>query len=285
MFKKAIISIIFFSLFTSLLLIPSDAHSLRIILKRVVLEGGKRAENLTLINASQEPLTYRLEWRHLVMTETQGLNEVAREDLPPNVRPSADFVRYAPRRVTIPPASAQTVRLILRMPAGVEDGEYRSHLSIRQEVDPQELRAKLKDEFNFSDNTVAMGVTMLPGITIPVIVRKGNLDADIDITGARAEAIKGGSIIKTSIDLARTGNKSTYGDFDFLCNPGDNAYPLTTKSGVAVYTEIERKTSNFRLRVPKDEAPCRNMIIRYTEMDGVKGEPVEIMDEIQVAVQ
>lgn len=284
MHKKIIIITLFIALFAPFLLISNDSNSaLRMILKRVVLEGGKRAENLTLINSSDEQKTYRLEWRQMVMTPDDGLMHVDKADLPENVKPSSDFIRYSPRRVTIPPRSTQIVRLALRMPAGVEDGEYRSHLWVRQEVNPEKLRRKYMEENPVAEGKFGIGVTMLPGVTLPVIVRKGNLDARLNIEEAFVK-IQGGEI-QTAMNLVRSGNKSTYGDLDFICNPEGEAYALSSRSGIAVYTELDSKKVSFNLKMPENEKPCKSMLIRYTEMDNFNGDPVEVMDEVVVPVR
>ncbi|MCI5060767.1 MAG: hypothetical protein MRY79_06825, partial [Alphaproteobacteria bacterium] len=51
----------------------NSADALRITLKRIVFEGPKRAEVLTLINNSNEEKTYRVAWRHFRMTPDKSL--------------------------------------------------------------------------------------------------------------------------------------------------------------------------------------------------------------------
>ena len=41
---------------------------------------------------------------------------------------AADLVRYSPRQVELAPGEVQTVRIQIRKPEGLKDGEYHSHL-------------------------------------------------------------------------------------------------------------------------------------------------------------
>lgn len=282
--KKIISVFVVFSIFVGLVGYAQEAHSLRLILKRVVFEGPKRAEVLTLINATDKPQSYRLEWRHLVMKEEGGLDDVSVENLPPEVRPSKDFIRYAPRRVTLAPKSSQQVRMMLRLPADVEDGEYRSHLWIRREANVEKLTANPNGDGEARrKGKVNIGMKLLPGITIPVIVRKGNLTATANISNASAR-LEGNDVV-VSFDVNREGGRSTYGDIDMFCNSGNNGYSLRSAKGVAVYAEINRKAFSYKISAPEGEDRCRNLLIRYTQTDGYDGDPVRVLAEANISVQ
>ena len=49
------------------------------------------------------------------------------------------MIRYAPRRVTVPPGGSQQIRILLRRPRDLEPGEYRSHLWIVTEQAAKEF--------------------------------------------------------------------------------------------------------------------------------------------------
>lgn len=81
-----------------------------------------------------------------------------------------------PRSVALSPGEAQTVRLQVRAPSGTGEGEYRSHLyfrSVRDQKQPAERTA--------ADTTLGLRLTPIYGITIPVIVRLGTLDINVDV--------------------------------------------------------------------------------------------------------
>jgi P pilus assembly chaperone PapD len=91
---------------------------------------------------------------------------------PPNAEKAAlSLVRYAPRRVTLPPNQPQSIRVGLNPADTLPDGEYRVHMLFRAIPKTQAVT----DEANASE----LKIQLIPlyGITIPIIVRKGDLTA------------------------------------------------------------------------------------------------------------
>ncbi len=50
-----------------------DAYAIRLTMKRVVFEGAKRSDVLTIVNDSKEDQVYRLGWNNMVMGEAKAL--------------------------------------------------------------------------------------------------------------------------------------------------------------------------------------------------------------------
>ncbi len=280
-FKYIMAFVLCFAL--SFSLVSSEAYSLRLVLKRVVFEGPKRSEVLTLINASDEAETYRLLWRDMIMTPDKGLEAVEEGALPDNVKPAKDYIKYAPRRVTLGPNSSQQIRMALRMPSDVPDGEYRSHLWIRKEAAIDKLRVNEDGEREITGaNKRSVEIVLLPGITVPVIARKGNLEVRTGISDASARRV--GSEYLINFTLLREGQKSTYGDIDFICNPNGQTYELRAARGIAVYTELNAKPVNFKFKVVPEQPACRELRIRYVQTDGFAGDDLAVYAETIIPV-
>ncbi|MEW6046952.1 MAG: hypothetical protein AB1609_10780, partial [Bacillota bacterium] len=99
---------------------------LRVVPTRVVFEGNKRTGAVNVINTGTETATYRIMFVQRRMREDGSFEPI---DTPaPGERFAHQLVYFAPKMVVLPPGSRQTVRLQLRTPAGLEPGEYRSHL-------------------------------------------------------------------------------------------------------------------------------------------------------------
>lgn len=258
-----------------------DASALRITLKRIVFEGPKRAESITIINPADEEVTYRIGWRHFAMTEDKALEPVrSGEPLPPGIKPVTDMVRFAPRRFTVPPRSSQQIRLMFRAPKGLEDGEYRSHLWVRPEANIADLK---KSDGQSGSSGGGVSLTMLTGVTMPVIVRKGNLQASVQFDEISAR--RNGNNIDLGFALVREGTKSLYGDVVYTCNDGLNGYELRKNRGVAMYTESSRRRFNVSAEQPADVAACREIRLRFVETDGFSGKELGVLAESVVAVQ
>ena len=81
-------------------------------------------------------------------------------------------------------------------------------------------------------------LTPIYGVTIPVIVRLGNLEAKAALSNVRKVEEHGKPAI--SLDISRTGDRSTYGELRVL--KAGVAEPIALLRGVAVYTEVGQRS-------------------------------------------
>ena len=256
--------ILFALAFTAALIDFSPANSLAVTVKRIIFEGNQRAEVLTIINNSDQDETFRIGWIHYVMNQSGVLEPVDVEDLPENVMPAADMVRYSPRRVSVKARESQRIRILLRMPGGLEDGEYRSHLWIRTEPDVERL-TRSGDEFRENSNSKrSVSIEMLPGLTMPIIVRKGNLDATAAIQNLQVSQSPG--FVNINYDLVREGGRSIYGDVKYICNSGSpSQYVIKESRGVGVYTDTNIRRFSIKTERPADKGACSSLTVDFAE--------------------
>src|SRR6478672_1479216 len=155
---------------------------------RVVLDGRHGTE-IILNNIGDEPATYRISVEFRRMTPEGTLVDVA--DPNAEEKAAADMIVYAPRRVTLAPHQPQSIRIAARPPQGLPDGEYRVHLLFRA-IPPSKPVAA-------SDAQSAKGLSfqLIPvyGVTIPVIVRLGNLEATTAISHVALDKKNGKPVI------------------------------------------------------------------------------------------
>jgi P pilus assembly chaperone PapD len=196
---------------------------------RVVLDS-RRGTEVILNNIGDEVATYRVTAELRRMTPDGKLVDVEA----PNDREKAaqEMLLYAPRRVTLPPNQPQAIRLSARAPAGLPDGEYRVHMLFRAVPPPRPLAAPQKVE------GVAFALTPIYGVTIPVIVRLGNLQAKAAVSNVRKVDASGKPAI--ALDISRSGDRSTFGDIRVL--KAGVANPIALLRGIAVYTEIGERS-------------------------------------------
>lgn len=234
-----------------------DAYAVKITMKRVIFEGTKRAEVLTLINNTAEEQTYRLGWRNMRLTEDAGLKEIPEGETPADIKFADQMVIFAPRRVVIPPGGSQQVRLMLRKPKDLAEGEYRSHLWVRPEAEAVKFEAKPAE-----DGKSAVQIKMLAGLSLPVFVRQGQMTATAKFESASARQADGK--LKIDLVLSRQGNRSLYGDLDFICTGGEEKV-IRQMRGIAIYPELTQRRFNFTFSLPKEGLPgCPAMRIVYT---------------------
>ena len=197
---------------------------------RLVLDGRKGTE-IILNNIGDEPATYRVSVEFRRMTEKGDLVEVPTPSAADKA--AEDMIVYAPRKVTLAPHEPQAIRIAARAPQGLPDGEYRVHMLFRA-IPPATPVVQPTGE---QPKGVQFQLTPIYGVTIPVIVRLGNLEASAGIANVQFERRESAAAV--GLDLSRTGTRSTYGEVRVL--KAGIKDPVAIQKGVAVYTEIGQR--------------------------------------------
>jgi P pilus assembly chaperone PapD len=219
---------------------------------RVVLNGSRGTE-VILNNIGEDVATYRVSAELRRMTPEGKLVDVEA----PNDKEKAaqEMILYAPRKVTLPPNQPQAIRLSARAPEGLPDGEYRVHMLFRAIPAPQPVTAAKKVD------GVSFQLRPIYGVTIPVIVRLGNLEAKAALSNVRKVVDNGRPAV--ALDINRTGSRSVYGEFRVV--KAGIEKPIATVSGIAVYTEIGQRS----VMLPIDPAMAANatgqVTVQYVE--------------------
>jgi len=192
---------------------------------RIILNGSRGTE-VVLSNIGDDVATYRVSVEFRRMKPDGSLEEVpvANE----REKTAHDMIFYAPRRVTIAPNEPQTIRISARAPQGLPDGEYRAHLLFRAVPPPRPVKPATEVK------GIAFELIPVYGVTIPVVIRMGNLQAKVGIANVQLTRKEGKPAVE--LDLTRAGDRSIYGDVRvFKAGIKD---PIAVQRGVAVYTEI-----------------------------------------------
>ncbi|WP_417545412.1 molecular chaperone [Marinobacter sp.] len=250
-----------------LLLLPASPALAELMLypTRIVFEGNQRAAQIELINNGSERATYRISLVNRRMSKTGKFSSI---DVPqPGEQFADDLLRYSPRQITLAPGSGQTVRILVRKPANLATGEYRSHLLFSKQPDPEgqndiETRSA-------SEDSIGVKLTMLVGASIPVIVRHGRTNANISLTNLELHQTAEKTPI-LALRLERSGNQSVYGDLAVSFTPRGGAEQVVARAnGVAVYTPNPVRLANIALK-PSDGIQLRDGVLRVTYREQAK---------------
>jgi P pilus assembly chaperone PapD len=239
---------------------PVHANDLLVAPTRVVLNGSRGTE-VILNNIGTEEATYRISLELRRMTPDGGLEEV---EIPNGTEEAAlGMIRYAPRRVVLPPNQPQAIRIGVRAPEGLADGEYRVHMLFRAIPRPRPATTEAESQGE------GFQIRLIPvyGVTIPIIIRHGNLTATAAIANPRI--VEENGVQGISFDLSRQGDRSVYGEI-IVSRPGIDV-PLARARGIAVYSEIGSRT----VTLPVSEEFQGNLAgpirIQYREPDSAGG--------------
>jgi len=208
---------------------------------RVVFEGQEQNANLNLTNIGKDTAVYLISFLNYKMLEDGSFLQLDK----PDTSYCADrYLRLFPRKVVLPPNESQTVRLQLRKPANLKQAEYRSHIYFRAEKEKTPLG--MRDQ-KIDSTKMAVQITPVFGISIPVIIRNGNLTNQLSITNTSLQQLND-TVSKLSMTINRTGNKSAYGNIrvEFQPDKGQKS-EIGFVNGLGIYPEIPLR--NFSLNI------------------------------------
>ncbi len=252
---------VFFASLLALLAVsvPANAESiLQVLPTRVVLEGPLRSKTVTLINRGDEDGNYRMFFRNIRANERGEFSEVI-EPIAGELF-SEKMVRFSPRRITVPARSKQSIRVVLRKPKDLADGEYRSHMVFRKLPAQNSVLDKEAGE-----NEVGFTLRPIVEVTIPVIVRHGELAAELTLSDAKILPVDD---IQKNIEFTihRDGNRSLYGDVDAWWVTADGEKKnVGMARGVSVYVPNDKRI--FKMPLDAGEKALRGgkILLEYKE--------------------
>jgi len=215
---------------------------------RVVFEGRNRTASVTLINRGNESSTFRISFERKRMTE-DGQFEAIKNPRPGEVF-ADQMIRYSPRQVVLPPGKTQVIRLLLRKPPNLPDGEYRSHM-LFSEV-PEQSNKSIEAQTG-QQSQMSISIKPVLGISIPVIVRQGSTSAEIQIVKSSLAFLspeKSQALL--TLKMKRTGNRSVYGDVIATYRNGNSKEGIVVAqiNGIAVYSPNYTRTLKLNLQAP-----------------------------------
>ena len=194
---------------------------------RIVLDG-RRGTEVILNNIGDQTATYRVSVEFRRMTADGRLEDVNEPNTAEKL--AEEMLIYAPRRVTLAPRQPQSIRITARPPQGIPDGEYRVHLLFRAIPPANPVVARPIE----APKGLSFALTPVYGVTIPVIVRLGQLQATAGIANVHLDTQEGKPVV--AMNLSRQGSRSTFGEVRvFKAGIKD---PVAQARSVAVYTEV-----------------------------------------------
>ena len=260
---------IFFAMLISILGLSFQSRAqgdLLVTPTRVVFEGNKQMEELTLLNMGKDTATYSITYVQKNMQEDGSFVNILKPDSGQMF--AEPYLRIFPRQVTLAPREPQVIMLQYRRKADMITGEYRSHLFFRSEknYNPLGLRRSVKD-------TTLVSVQLIPifGMSIPVIIRIGTVSAHSTLSDLKL-ITQQGTMQSLKITINRTGNISTYGDITIQYIPTHGKpFEIGVAAGVGVYTNLGKRSIIVKLRnAPGTILKDGKLTVLYTGNNGTK---------------
>lgn len=243
---------------------------------RVVFEGRKQSKPIYLVNVGKEKATYSVSFIENDQTEEGGYTRVD-----PSAKDkmfAEPYLRFYPRTISLEPGESQTIKLQCRRTPEMKDGEYRSHMYFRSEVYYEPLGESKPD----TTNTISVKLTPVFGITIPVIIRSGEVNANATISDLELETQD--LETRLNFNLNRTGNKSLYGNLIAEYVPvGGKPYQIGAVNSLTVYTNINKRKVSLMLNLlPETKLNEGKIRLRFTSVNNAKSQKIFAEAELEL---
>jgi hypothetical protein len=239
--------------------LPAPPGGLLVSPSYVLFDGHVRSKSLLLSNRGVTTETYRITIVNRLQIADGQL--VATEKPPEGEGFAAPLLRYAPHEVMLSPNKPQTVRLLLQMPADLPDGEYRSHILFQQV--PTETASESLPLPNAPGLSVSIRAVF--GVTIPVIVRKGQLAATASLSDLRLTQ-SADDQPALALRINRAGSRSLRGDLAVLLD-GD---PIGQLKQINVFLSTPYRDVVVPLAA-KGETKGHRITVRFNEDEEIPG--------------
>lgn len=240
--------------------------NLLIMPRRVVFEGNKKSQELTLANTGTDTSRYVVSVVQMRMKEDGSFEQITEPD---SGQYFADkYFRFFPRTVTLPPNQSQVIKMQLTKSSKMAQGEYRSHIYFRAVRN----EAPLGEDLTPKDSTsISVRLSPVFGITIPAIIRVGDCSATVTLKEPAVDMVND-TLPRLRMNFIRSGNISVYGDVvvNYIAPDGKTTKVAFVK-GVAVYTpNVLRKFQCNLDKAPGVDYRKGKLSIVYSTPEDVK---------------
>jgi hypothetical protein len=255
----------------------SSAQSLMVTPKRLVFDDKHRTDVVKLYNNSDDTMSYSVKWKHFRMQEDGQYIEI--DTVADSDRIADSFIRYFPPEVTLPPHSAQVVRLRFLKPSDLAPGEYRSHLAFTGIE-----RSRPIEQQDTADNKVRVRFNPIWGVSIPIIARNQTSAPIVTIDSVSFGMVDSGKRALVHANLNRTGGESSYGSIvvRYLNAAGEKKHLYLIKN-VAVFPPLTTRKLGLLFPVPEGLNPASGkIVVDYQTATGQAEEQVLASAECEI---
>lgn len=176
MVKKIVAVTCIICVFIASMALHKAAHAdLMITPTQILFKAREHYANVTLINDTDTPKTYKLELVGRKMEE--GVGGYSATELSDSTFDLSKHIVFTPKRVTLPPKSPQKIRIGVRRSEDMAPGDYHVHLRFKVLPDEKKDDDSTRRPQKGSRATVSIAVNY----AIPVILRVGESDVKTEI--------------------------------------------------------------------------------------------------------
>jgi P pilus assembly chaperone PapD len=199
----------------------------------VYMDHRSRGASITLYNPGAEPIEAGISFffGYPVTDSAGNFTLIEPDSVTPDLPAASRWVEAFPRRMSIPPLSRQTVRLLARPPAGLPDGEYWARVVVT-------ARGGALPVSGVADSAgIRIGLTLELRTILPLIYRKGALRTGVSIQSVTTE--RRGDSLEIRTRLTRQGTAAFTGVARGNLVDGAGRSVAAFSEPIAVYYDAE----------------------------------------------
>jgi len=229
-----------------------------------VIEDRERSAQITLINSGNEARVYHLEWSQLRQNLEYGRYESspARQEGEIYLQ---DFAVFSPRRIRLGPNEKQTVRIGIRRPSDLPDGEYKSHLKFRAVIEGSDVFLNRPEQEEGDLNVQAY---VLTSYQIPIIYRVGEGSLDVSIESPLFSTNSKTGNLEITIPLRWSATQGAIGTLEVYHQPtGREKEQIGILGNINVFPEGRQRDVILNLEKTGLEPGELSVVYKRTEED------------------
>ena len=196
------------------------------------IDARTRSGTLELYNPGNDPVEIEIStlFGYPVTDSTGRITLLVEDDPDSTDHSAADWISAFPRRMTLEPRARQTVRLLARPPAGLEDGEYWTRLVVAARGGAVPVSGADSAE------GITVGLSLQVRTVIALTYRTGVVSTGISLENVRANQEIDTLAIR--MDLAREGNGAFIGTLRSRLVDSNGTTLVEEELPIAVYHEM-----------------------------------------------
>lgn len=208
--------------------------------RRMIFEENKTIQEFTLGNSGKDTAIYEISLVQMRMKKDGGFEVIGKPDSGQLF--ASPYLHYFPQKIILGPDETQKIRVGVSDISKMPEGEYRSHLSFRA-VSAKKITAKQ----SLVPGTFSVQIIPYFGISVPIIIRAGNIQGKVNIQGMSLTTSRDDSEVLNMI-LKRSGAASVYGSVvvNYISASGQKR-ALTNIDGLAIYTPNTQRSIHIAL--------------------------------------
>lgn len=212
---------------------PARAQGVLVAPHALFIDHQTRSGWIQLHNPGAEPAEVSLSLLFgYPVTDSLGYLELRLVEQPDSTFPSAmGWIQAFPRRMVVPPQGHQTIRLMVRPPANLADGEYWARVMIAAKGGTAPIQT--------TDTTtgIQVGLTLEVRTILPLLYRKGTLQTGVVLSQLRAERVGDSLVVRTR--MARSGSAVFLGTVTGALVDQAGTEVAGFQAPISVYYDIE----------------------------------------------